>query len=191
MRDVFGVPTDASVKTRALAYTFEQTLSSQEQMFYVRRNPKTEAHAIKKAKSMASDRGIRERRLMALMNEPSTIDLDKLEPPTEAEIARRLKASSAATVQQAGAQSHPSLFEQYVQEKRGRANEANDEVVAPSDDTTIKKRQQQTSRKRSRKAQTPKATELVHKKGARSKFGSRRKTIRSTNENTSTEDDET
>jgi len=191
MRDVFGVPTDASVKTRALAYTFEQTLSSQEQMFYVRRNPKTEAHAIKKAKSMASDRGIRERRIMALMNEPSTIDLDKLEPPTEVEIARRLKASSAATVQHAGAQSHPSLFEQYVQEKRGRSNEPNDEVVASSGDTINKKRQQQTSRKRSRKAQTPKTTELVHKKGAISKSRSRRKTTRSTNENTTTEDDET
>jgi len=130
LKDVFGVPAGSSARARSLAYTFEQTLASQEQMFLIRRNPKTPAAGLRPAASMTSDSGAQERRLMSLMNEPSTIDLDNLQPPTQEEIRRRLDANKGAVAQHAASDTQPSLFEQYVKDLKDRNESENTKTAS-------------------------------------------------------------
>lgn len=119
MNDVFGVPMDATDKAQKLALKYEQTIAEQEQMYCARRNPKTPAQALATASGVSMSRGAQKRRLVAMMNEPSTIDLDNLQPPSQDEIKLRLDNAKQSEGVVVPNELQPSLFEQYVKERRG------------------------------------------------------------------------
>ena len=126
MEKVFGVLPAAGDRARELAERFEHTVASQDQIALVapRRGRAPESSEVRPASApKAGTPGAMKRRMMALMNEPATVALDRLKPPTREEIERRLQSQPE---QHHGAQ--VSLYEQYVRQRvdEQRAQEERD-----------------------------------------------------------------
>ena len=126
MEQVFGVAPVAGDRARELAERFEHTVASQDQIALVapRRGRAPQSSEVRPPRApKAGTPGAMKRRMMALMNEPATVALDRLKPPTREEIERRLQSQPE---QHHGAQ--VSLYEQYVRQRveEQRAQEERD-----------------------------------------------------------------
>lgn len=140
LEDVFGVTPAAVQKARTLAEVYEHRVADKTELMGIdvhdrggsrsgraaharpTKHKQNSGGATNKASAtgavraeVSSDEGVLRRRLMALINEPATVALDRLRPPTTEEIERRL--TSQPTTHHG---SQVSLFEQYVEKRKSK-----------------------------------------------------------------------